>query len=113
MKRHSWRLLFLALLLLVGWLALTPQPPRELTTGWDKSNHLLAFATLMVCARLAWPSRWLALFTGLLAYGGAIELAQLYVPGRECEWADLLADGIGIAIGQLFAPLALRLFKAA
>lgn len=112
MKTRHWRLLFVALLLIVGWLALTPQPPRELTTGWDKSNHFLAFSTLMVCGRLAWPRRWLVLFASLLAYGGTIELIQLYVPGREGEWADLLADAIGLAIGQLLAPLALRLFRA-
>lgn len=107
-----WRTLFIALVLVIGWLALTPAPPRELTTGWDKSNHLLAFASLMVSGRLAWPRHWLALFVGLLAYGGAIELMQLQVPGRDGEWADLLADSIGLALGHLLAPLALRFFKA-
>ena len=110
MKR--WRLIFLVLLVTVGWLALTPAPPRAISTGWDKSNHLLAFATLMICGRLAWPRHWPALFAGLLAYGGAIELLQLQVPGRDGEWADVLADSIGLALGQLLAPLALRLFKA-
>ncbi|MDI4634063.1 VanZ family protein [Pelomonas sp. V22] len=113
MKHHHWRLLFVVLLVIVAWLALTPQPPRELTTGWDKSNHFLAFSTLMICGRLGWSRHWLWLFAGLLAYGGAIELAQSQVPGRDGEWADLLADAIGLAIGQLLSMLALRLFKAA
>lgn len=111
--RQHWRLLFVVLVVLVAWLALTPQPPRELTTGWDKSNHFVAFGSLMVCGRLAWPLRWGWLFAGLLAYGGAIELIQLYVPGRDGEWADLLADSMGLAIGQLLSPLALRLLRAA
>jgi len=109
---RRYRLLFLALLLIVAWLALTPVPPRGLSTGWDKSNHLLAFTSLMLSGRLAWPRQALALFAGLLAYGGAVELLQLQIPGRDGEWADLLADGVGLAIGQLLAPLALRLLKA-
>ncbi len=112
MKQGHWRLVFLVLLVIVGWLALTPQPPRELGTGWDKSNHLLAFSTLMICGRLGWSRHWLLLFAGLLAYGGAIELAQQQVPGRDGEWADLLADAIGLAIGQLLSVLALRRLKA-
>ncbi len=111
-SRLPFVLAFLVLLLTIGWLALTPQPPRELTTGWDKSNHLLAFASLMVSGRLAWPRHWLALFLGLLAYGGTVELLQLQVPGRDGEWADLLADSIGLALGHLLAPLALRILKA-
>eukprot|EP01034_Spumella_vulgaris_P013520 gene13520-17255_t len=37
----------------------------------------------MVSGRLAWPRHWLALFLGLLAYGGTVELLQLQVPGRD------------------------------
>jgi VanZ family protein len=39
----------------------------------------------------------------LLAFGGAIEIAQTFLPPREGDWWDLLADGVGIAIGLLFA----------
>ena len=35
-----------ALYALVTVLALLPRPPEALGTGWDKLNHLLAFATL-------------------------------------------------------------------
>ncbi|MDM4767322.1 VanZ family protein [Pelomonas sp. SE-A7] len=110
--RRAWQALFVALVLIVAWLALTPVPPRELSTGWDKANHLLAFGSLMLVGRLAWPRRWWPMALGLVAYGGAIELLQLLVPGRESEWADLLADSLGIALGELLSPLALRLFKA-
>jgi VanZ family protein len=92
---------FAALLLAVGWLALTPQPPRALSTGWDKSNHLIAFAVLMLVGRLSWPRRPWALGLALLAYGGLIELAQTQVPGRDGEWPDLLADAFGLALGLL------------
>lgn len=93
----------------VTWLALTPQPPSGLDTGWDKGNHVLAFAVL---AWLAWravaawtPARApaIAALVGLLAHGGLIELLQRQVPGRAAEWSDLAADAIGLAVGALVA----------
>jgi VanZ family protein len=38
---------------------------------------------------------------GLLAFGAAIEVVQAFVPGRSCEWEDLLADSVGIVAGVL------------
>lgn len=111
--RPRWRLLLLALLIVVSYLALTPVPPRELDTGWDKLNHFLAFASLAFASFWSLASRprlrglWVLL--GLLAYGGAIELIQLHVPGRDGDWADLLADAIGISLGLLAAGAALWL----
>lgn len=35
----------------------------------------------------------------MLAFGVAIEVAQLFVAGRSGDLADLLPDGVGIAIG--------------
>ncbi len=88
----------------VAFLALTPHPPAAVDTGWDKLNHLIAFAVMGFCAqasaidprRPAWG--WLAL---ALAFGAFVEAAQSLVPGRHAEWADLLADALGIACGAL------------
>lgn len=107
--RHRWRLVLALLLLVVGCLALMPAPPRELSTGWDKLNHVLAFAALAFSARLSFPRRPLwHVVLGLLAFGGLIELVQLVVPGRSCDWEDLMADAIGIAVGLLAARLVWR-----
>lgn len=98
-----WRLLFVALLVGVTWLALVPQPP-QIGTGWDKSNHLLAFSALTVVGALAGAlgRRWRTpLAVGLLAFGALIELLQSQIPGRSGEWSDLLADALGISLGLL------------
>lgn len=112
--RAGWRLALLVLLCVISYLALTPVPPKEMDTGWDKANHFLAFASLafsgcwsVSTARL----RWLFLPLLLVAYGGAIELIQMLVPGRSSEWADLLADSIGISIGLAFAWLVLKALR--
>ncbi len=106
--RHFWQVCLGVLVVAVAYLALHPQPPAAMTGGWDKLNHALAFAALAWSACLALGDsvrrRWSAV-AGLLAFGGAIELAQLVVPGRAGEWSDLLADVIGIVIGSALAAL--------
>ncbi len=109
-----WRLALFTLLIFISYLAVAPAPPKGLSSGWDKLNHALAFASLAFCGHWSLSSgraRWLALPLLLLAYGGAIELVQLQVPGREGEWADLLADAVGIAIGLCAAGCVLALRK--
>jgi VanZ family protein len=105
-QRRLWRALLALLLIAITYLALVPDPPRGVSTGWDKSNHALAFASLaFTCVWAFWPRprQWLWLAAALLAYGGAIEIAQSYLPPRTGDWFDLLADGVGIAIGLAIA----------
>ena len=90
----------------IGWLALSPAPPPSVDTGWDKLNHLLAFAVLSFIAqgaaeRPAAPR--LAVVVGLILYGLGIEAAQAWVPGRSSEWQDLLANAAGIGSGCALA----------
>ena len=101
--RPWWRLALLLLLCAVSWLALAPKPPPELSTGWDKLNHLLAFATLAGVAAMAYAQAGWRVAAGLLAYGGLIEVLQAFTPSRVADPADLLSDGLGIAIGLLLA----------
>ncbi len=107
-----WRALLLVLVVAIAYLALTPAPPKGIDTGWDKANHGLAFASLTVAACFGWGSSFKRLvwsWLALLAFGGGIEIAQLFVPPRSAEWADWLADAVGIALGTLIATLLVRL----
>ena len=100
--RH-WRVISLLLFVVVMVLALMPQVPTEFSTGWDKLNHALAFCALAFAWRLGFPGggwRWVQLGLALLGTGGAIEIVQQFVPGRQADWADLLADAIGAGIGM-------------
>jgi VanZ family protein len=106
-----WRWLLAALVVTVSWLALSPAPPDAFDSGWDKLNHACAFAALMLTGIFASPrSRTgvLSLLTGLLCFGGLIEIAQSFTPTRSAEWGDLLADAVGIAAGGLAAMLVTR-----
>ena len=105
-RPRTWRLLLVVVLLAVSYLAVTPAPPRQANLGWDKLNHFAAFFVIGVLACRAYPgnlNRMATILLALLTYGAAIEIIQIYVPGRSAEWFDLLADGVGSLCGALLA----------
>ena len=89
-------------------LSLMPPSPEMPTTGWDKSNHVLGFATLGLLSHGSWPGRRMAALAGLLAYGALIEILQSLTPTRSAEFGDLVADGIGLAAGAVLPLLLAR-----
>lgn len=101
---RGWQLLLALLVATVCYLAFTPTPPPLASAWWDKANHSLAFVVLTFVACLAFPRPWRGVWLvmlGLFALGAAIEVVQAFVPGRSCEWGDLLADSVGIVAGVL------------
>ena len=81
----------------------------------DKVEHFAAYAVLAAlpalerfrCRRLG------ATVAFLFLLGGALEIGQLFSPGRTCDWRDFLADSCGILAGLslvriLQSPLARR-----
>lgn len=97
----------------IGWFTLTP--PGEASTPLpltDKQLHALAFGLLVLPVALTRPHAlwWLAPLA--LAYGAVIEVIQPSV-GRTGEWADLLADGLGIALVCGLGGLRARLIRSA
>jgi VanZ family protein len=112
--RRPWQLLLFVLVVLVCYLAVAPQPPRNVDLGWDKLNHASAFAALTLAGCFGFPGSRravLGVLLGILALGVLIEIVQYYVPGRSSEWLDLGADAVGMAIGATLALVALRLFR--
>lgn len=97
-------------MLVVGSAALAPSDAAPTLSSLDKLDHLLAFAALAAAGGLALRAGWraaLVVAASMVAYGGFIELVQTQVPGRAADWADLLADSLGVVFG-LVLVLALR-----
>ena len=70
---------------------------------WDKLVHgvifaLLAWAIGMASGLSDWQRLILAFFGSLLV-GVLDEWHQVYLPGRQAGWSDLIADAVGSAIG--------------
>ncbi len=97
------RLAFWLLLGIILALSLMPSEDAPTVFADDKLNHILAFFTLSLMARLLWPQARLAiLFVLLTLLGGGIELLQLAMGfGREADWMDFAADIVAIVLGML------------
>jgi len=95
-----------------------PQPKGIF--GWDKLQHLAAFAVLAVAVGL-WvsPSFWKrrSVLSLLLiavvgsAYGAVDEIHQYFVPGRFSNFWDWLADTLGAFLGAAAVLLLMRKLK--
>ena len=95
----AWRLVFGICVLTVLVLALMPTDAPIPSTGWDKSNHLLAFSVMALLGCRAYPGRTMAVLAGLLVYGASIEVLQFFTPNRSVDGYDLAADAVGLALG--------------
>jgi len=79
---------------------LEPLVVRRTTPGADKFEHMLAFATLALIARLAWRSvsAW-RILERLSFFGALIEVFQS-IPSlhRDCDPRDWVADTVAAAV---------------
>jgi len=96
--------------IVVGWLAFRPVSGADSGLPWDKANHALAFAALTVLAGRGWPGlRRSLLVLIMLSAGVGVELVQgLPQVGRDADVWDVVADGVGIAIGLALLALTAR-----
>lgn len=90
-------------------MAVLPHPPRVPGSPSDKTQHVLAFATLSVLGTLAFRHlSFLRLFVSLVLFGIFIEGVQA-IPAlhREAEVTDILADmGAALIAGMITRALA-------
>lgn len=86
-------------------MCLVPNPPSANVAHADKIEHFIAYLLLGTWFAGILPTRWLSVFIGLAALGGAIELVQIASGYRDGEWGDFLADCLGAAAGIGLARL--------
>jgi VanZ family protein len=67
---------------------------------YDKAQHGLMFTALTLAGLLAYPQRVTMVVSGLVVYGGLMEVLQsTLTTTRHGDWVDWLADSVGIAVG--------------
>jgi len=101
------RMLFWLLLGTILVISLMPATDAPTVFADDKLNHILAFFTLSLMARLLWSRTHAAILFGLLMiFGGGIELLQWAMGfGRDADWMDFAADIVAIVLGMLAGKL--------
>jgi VanZ family protein len=87
--------------------SLIPSPPDliPLENG-DKGEHVLAYGGLMFWFAQIYvrhPRRALVVAL-LLAMGIGLEYVQGWTGWRDFSYGDMVADGVGVALGWLLAP---------
>lgn len=102
----SW-VLFIAYVIAISWLSLTPAPPEIEGDffGWDKLQHAAAYGVFTLLAGWAFGTfpldlkrRWRMAVVAAVTFGGLLEIAQgVFTTKRTAEWGDLQADLVGTA----------------
>jgi len=87
------------LLLAIATLSLVPPAHRPETIIPHSIEHLVAFLLLGFAFALADPRRILLANLLLVGFVGAIEIAQLFVPGRHARVSDFLIDAFAVSVG--------------
>jgi|688.fasta_scaffold303820_2 VanZ family protein len=106
-----WLVVFVALCAATLAVALLPATRAPDGTGWDKLDHAAAFAALGVVGVLALRSGGRALMRVLVllaVLGGLIEWLQSFVPSRQADFGDFVADLVGAVAGVAVGWLLLR-----
>jgi VanZ family protein len=93
-----------ASVVLIGVLSLIPGTLRPDTGAPGKLEHLVAYmgAAALVALGSRTPSeRWQGLW--LVPLAGALEIAQIFVPGRHSRFSDFVVSGVGALLGVIVA----------
>jgi hypothetical protein len=80
-------------------LTLVPPSLRPTTSVPHNTEHAGIFLTVGILFGIAYPGHERILSVGAIVFCAAIELVQLYVPGRHARISDFVVDGIAGLIG--------------
>lgn len=109
--KRLWTGTWGVMLVMTLFLGLWPLSAPVASTGWDKSDHLVGFAALTMTGMWMLPAQSRArvwLWLGLLLLGGLIEVLQMFIPMRQGDLWDWLADAIGVGMGAAVGYAVLR-----
>jgi VanZ family protein len=88
------------------YLSLSPSDSLPQVSVADKVQHTVGFLVMTAVYGLMFPRRRGAVTAGVAALGVAVEVLQALMPfGRHAEFADLVADAIGIIAGLILVRL--------
>jgi VanZ family protein len=101
--RASFKIIFLFTLFAIELLAFQTNNTNNITLGWDKLNHMVAFMTLYLLVSLSFRNltnnKYKIIL--LLAVAVQIEIVQSFLPNREPSLLDIIADVAGVVAGYI------------
>ena len=100
-------------LVAIGVLSLVAPRLRPVTILPHDLEHAAIYALAGFTVGLGYPNHGLRNMLALTVFAGAIELAQLYAPGRHARWSDFAVDALAACIGVAVAVTMARLLPRA
>jgi VanZ family protein len=102
---------------IAGWLlasaitilSLVPPQYRLVTAASHNLEHLAIFLFVGTAFGAGYPDRPWAVAIGLASFSGAIEIVQLWTPGRHARLIDFLVDTTAAWIGIGLVRVVVRL----
>ncbi|MCX7545707.1 VanZ family protein [Marinicella gelatinilytica] len=86
------------LVILIWLLSLLPlSVPTTAVEGGDKIGHFVAYAVMTYWFLHLYPKTWLVIWA-FIVMGVMIEVLQGLTTFRFFEWADILANGLGVVV---------------
>jgi len=89
----SWLLLAAIVIL-----SLVPPELRPRVSGLHALEHFVIFSATGLAFGLGYRPRY-STAIALVLFAGAIELAQLFVPGRDARLSDFVVDALAACVG--------------
>ena len=89
-------------------LSLVPPVYRPTTAAPHDIEHLAIFVATGLAFGLGYRTRHLYQAMGLIIFAGAIEVAQIWDPGRHARIGDFIVDATSACVGTMIAWLALK-----
>jgi VanZ family protein len=97
------RLLARLLAAAITFATLGPPGLRPHSDLGQDGEHALAFVLLGLAFGLAYTRHRLRTAAGVVILTGALEILQLWVPGRHARWEDFVVDALGAYAGLAIA----------
>jgi len=89
------------LLVVIAALSLVPSRLRPESGLPNNFEHLATFAAAGAAFGLGYSRRPNSLMIGLVIFAGAIELTQVFVPGRHARLSDFVVDAVSMCVGVM------------
>ena len=88
-----------ALAAAIIFLSIGPASTRPVTGAGQNFEHLMIFLAMGMAFGLGYPCRFRLLFVAMFAFAGAVEIAQMWAPGRHARLSDFMTDATASCLG--------------
>jgi VanZ family protein len=75
-------------------------------------EHFAIWWVTGIAFALAYSLKPFLLATALVIFSGAVEIAQLFVPGRHARITDFIVDALACIVGMLMISITVRASRA-